>query len=665
MAVVGYATIQLIPSLQGFGGAVRGQITPVARQAGSEGGKSAGGFFGNSFVGSVGRIMSAAGIYEIGSRIASGFSDAFKTGLQGVANLQSYSISFETLLGSASKAQDMIKSLYSFAARTPFDVSGSVVGAQKLLGVGVAAKDVIPTLTTLGDAVGALGGSTDDFNSVLLAYSQIMARGKVSTQDLYQISNTGIPIFQLLSKAMGMPVGNLQKLIETGKLASGDVLPKLLAVMNQDYGGAMTKQAGTLSGLWSTFKDTMSQALTTAMTPFATWLQSVLPAATVAATNAIQWISDKLTAVSDWFAMHSAELGPAFQPFADALQNTDWDGLFTAIGTGLGNLLLALAPFAQAVGDFVNTNLPPFVQALSDLGITLGTSVTGGANNATGAMGANSQANDDARAKAQSHSDAQNGLSSNLGSAAKSGTNTAVEMGRVALAMVNGASMTQIMNDVLSGKFGPTLRAQIILAQATGTALRVGFNTAKSAVTTAVTAMVTSLEVLPTKIATVVAQMVGKLTAGITQFATIGGQLIAGLVRGITSGTSSVVSGIKSVVGTAVSVAEKALGIKSPSRVFRGIGAYTVEGFAQGINRNTSSIAKAYSAFAAPSFAPADVPITSADVSAANTATLASAVSTAKGGAYIGAVNFQGSDTNAAMVGDLNFYLRNYARGGR
>ncbi len=363
MAVVGYATIQLIPSLQGFAGQVNKQITPAANNAGRNAGKSSGGLFSGGFIGAVTKIASAAGIYSAISGIASGFSNAIKTGLQGNANLQAYSISFETLLGSAGKAKDMIADLYNFAAKTPFDVEGSVVGAQKLLGVGVAAKDVIPTLTTLGDAVGALGGGTNEFNSVLLAYSQIMARGKVSTQDLYQISNTGIPIFQLLSKALGMPVGEMQKLIETGKLASGDVLPKLLAVMNQDYGGAMTKQAATLGGVFSTFKDEVNQALTTALQPLATFLQGALPGATTAASASIIGIGKAVLAIGGFFktVFESSTVQAFVQPFV-------------TLGKAIGGALAPLGPtFAAAfgsIGSSLSGVLPlftPFSTLLSSM----------------------------------------------------------------------------------------------------------------------------------------------------------------------------------------------------------------------------------------------------------------------------------------------------------
>ncbi|MBE7728089.1 MAG: phage tail tape measure protein, partial [Enterocloster citroniae] len=65
-------------------------------------------------------------------------------------------------------------------------------------------------------------------------------------------------------------------------------------------------------------------------------------------------------------------------------------------------------------------------------------------------------------------------------------------------------------------------------------------------------------------------------------FDTIGGNVISGLVGGIYGGASSVVSAISSVCSNAIWAAKYALGIASPSKVFKELGAYTAEGFAIG-----------------------------------------------------------------------------------
>ena len=65
---------------------------------------------------------------------------------------------------------------------------------------------------------------------------------------------------------------------------------------------------------------------------------------------------------------------------------------------------------------------------------------------------------------------------------------------------------------------------------------------------------------------------------------TVGGQIMAGLASGITGAAGAVVSAMTGAVGGAIAAAKRQLGIASPSKVFEGIGGYTAEGFARGID---------------------------------------------------------------------------------
>ncbi|WP_204192962.1 terminase [Staphylococcus sp. GDY8P47P] len=67
------------------------------------------------------------------------------------------------------------------------------------------------------------------------------------------------------------------------------------------------------------------------------------------------------------------------------------------------------------------------------------------------------------------------------------------------------------------------------------------------------------------------------------QFASAGMDLMRGLVQGIMNGMSWVVNAAKNVAQNAVNAAKSALGIHSPSRVFRGIGQYVSQGLGMGI----------------------------------------------------------------------------------
>src|SRR3989304_924578 len=136
-------------------------------------------------------VATAAGI---GIVAAAGIALGVKTA---AANEQAM-ISFETLLGSGRKARKFYESLKSFAASTPFELPGLTMAAKQLLGVGTAAKNVIPVLTAWGDASGALGLSEEQFSRAMLAL-----RHGLIAEEMMQITEAGIPVYGLLSKALG------------------------------------------------------------------------------------------------------------------------------------------------------------------------------------------------------------------------------------------------------------------------------------------------------------------------------------------------------------------------------------------------------------------------------------------------------------------------------
>ena len=74
------------------------------------------------------------------------------------------------------------------------------------------------------------------------------------------------------------------------------------------------------------------------------------------------------------------------------------------------------------------------------------------------------------------------------------------------------------------------------------------------------------------------------------QFASAGMDLMRGLVRGIMDGMKWVVDAARNVAKSAVNAAKSALGIHSPSRVFKEIGGYTMQGFGIGIDKEGRSV---------------------------------------------------------------------------
>lgn len=104
-----------------------------------------------------------------------------------------------------------------------------------------------------------------------------------------------------------------------------------------------------------------------------------------------------------------------------------------------------------------------------------------------------------------------------------------------------------------------------------------------------------------------VSQFASNATSAATQFASnlinglasipgqvtsIGSNIIQGLVNGVTGAAGKLINAVKGAVGDAIEGAKNLLGIHSPSRVFREIGQYTMQGAALGVDDDADLLSK-------------------------------------------------------------------------
>lgn len=75
--------------------------------------------------------------------------------------------------------------------------------------------------------------SVDESNSVFLALSQMMSKGKISSEELRLQMGERLPIaLQAMATAAGVTVGELDSLLKKGSLLSADILPKFARALN-------------------------------------------------------------------------------------------------------------------------------------------------------------------------------------------------------------------------------------------------------------------------------------------------------------------------------------------------------------------------------------------------------------------------------------------------
>lgn len=204
-----------------------------------------------------------ASMFLTGGFIAAGTAmvGAGLKSIQMGAQFEQSQVAFTQMLGSAEKSDAFLKQLFDFAAKTPFEFTGLQDASRRLLAYGFEANEIIPIMTRVGDAVSALGGGTAEINRATLALGQMQAKGKVSGEEMRQLAELGIPVWDMLAKKIGTSIPEAMKLSEKGAIDAQTGINAVLDGMGQKFAGGMDKQSKTVLGLWSTLKDTLSQTL--------------------------------------------------------------------------------------------------------------------------------------------------------------------------------------------------------------------------------------------------------------------------------------------------------------------------------------------------------------------------------------------------------------------
>lgn len=229
----------------------------------------------SSFLGRVGSIAIGG---ALGNALTSGVSGAFNLAKGAVfdfnSQLQQADIGFTTMLGSSQKAGAYIQQLQQFAKSTPFEFGDLVSNAQQMMGMGIAAQDVIPDLKALGDSVASIGGSAQQVDSVTLAFDQMNAKGTLDMGNMNQLMQNGVPsALKVLAAHYKVTTGEMITMISTGKVQASEALPALVSGIEKGtsataaLGGMMDKQSQTMAGALSNIKDSATQAIAGAFKP--------------------------------------------------------------------------------------------------------------------------------------------------------------------------------------------------------------------------------------------------------------------------------------------------------------------------------------------------------------------------------------------------------------
>jgi tape measure domain-containing protein len=139
------------------------------------------------------------------------------------------------------RGKEKLAELNEWALRMPVDTEQAVQAFIRMSAYGL--EPTIKNMTTLSDVAVMMG--KEALPRVSLALGQMAARGKISQQELNQLSEVGINATKYLREAFGMTVDELQD----AKVDINEVISVIWKGMEKDFKGGSEKATRTLTGM--------------------------------------------------------------------------------------------------------------------------------------------------------------------------------------------------------------------------------------------------------------------------------------------------------------------------------------------------------------------------------------------------------------------------------
>lgn len=200
----------------------------------------------NGAISSLGAVAATAGVTGVAALVA-GITALSVQGVKAYANMQQMRAALETAFGgNIELAKAAEKQITQFAAKTPYAVGEVMNAFIKLKNMGLDPSE--EALTAYGDTASSMGKSLNDM---------VEAVADAATGEFERLKEFGIRAssqgdkvsftFKGVTKTVGKNSQEIQKYLkELGKT---------------NFAGGMERQSKTLSGMWSTFVDTINMKL--------------------------------------------------------------------------------------------------------------------------------------------------------------------------------------------------------------------------------------------------------------------------------------------------------------------------------------------------------------------------------------------------------------------
>ncbi|HDX9008791.1 tape measure protein [Aeromonas dhakensis] len=210
----------------------------------------------NGFQGAIGsltgRLVALAGTWFGIQTLTTQLMAMFQTGDQA----ERLDVQLKAVMGSIEGGKQASAWIQDFAKNTPLQLDEVTQVFVRLKAFGIDPMN--GAMQGIVDQAYKLGGGFEEVQGISLALGQAWAKQKLQGEEILQLIERGVPVWQLLEQVTGKNTAELQKLSEAGKLGR-EIISALMNEIATQSRGAAADNMSLLSGLISNAQDNLAK----------------------------------------------------------------------------------------------------------------------------------------------------------------------------------------------------------------------------------------------------------------------------------------------------------------------------------------------------------------------------------------------------------------------
>lgn len=275
------------------------------------------------------KTVAIGALIEIGSKIANTVTGKFGDWVGGAVDTQKAMISLKNTMnfsGNVGEYDSLSSRMKKLAIDTNANASDTLKLATTFVGLGSSAEVSGNKVDNLVRANQAFGGTSEDLKGVALAYSQMSASGKVSAENINQLTDNNTALGASLKKTVMQMNPQLAQFGSFAEASSkGKVSVEMLDKAMEQLGKAGAGGTETMKDSFDSLDETISDALLPALNAITPVIVGIVNGVADSIPKVVQWFKDLWQTIADSGAVQTfkdafKEIGSVLKPVLDVLK---------------------------------------------------------------------------------------------------------------------------------------------------------------------------------------------------------------------------------------------------------------------------------------------------------------------------------------------------------